>query len=77
MSFFQILGTNGTALDDPREADCVFDCYFEFNPNEFKDSQFWLLDMVPGSDYGYIASKKYIPGRRPTENNKVLTVGSM
>ena len=74
LSFFQILGPNGTALDDPRVSACVFNCSFEFSPNEFKDSQFWFLDLVPGSEYGYVGSKKYFPGLRPKQNNKILTL---
>ena len=58
LSFFQILGPNGTALDDPRVSDCVFNCSFEFSQNEFKDSQFWYLAKTNTNDeYGYIASK--------------------
>ena len=39
-------------------------CSVRFNLNEFKDSQFWFLDKNPGSDYGYIASNKYVPGQQ-------------
>ena len=39
-------------------------CSVRFKLNEFKDSQFWFLDKNPGSDYGYIASNKYVPGQQ-------------
>lgn len=39
-------------------------CSVRFELNEFKDSQFWFLDKNPGSDYGYIASNKYVPGQQ-------------
>ena len=70
MSFFQILAPNGTALEDQREnSDSDSDPIF--TKNELKENQFWYLDIVPGSDYGYIGSKKY-PGR----TNQVFTLGT-
>ena len=70
MSFFQILAPNGSALEDQREnSDSDSDPIF--TKNELKENQFWYLDIVPGSDYGYIGSKKY-PGR----TNQVFTLGT-
>ena len=42
----------------------LWGCSVKFEPNEYKDSQFWFLDKNPESDYGYIASNKYVPGEQ-------------
>ena len=39
-----------------------------FTQNEFKDSQFWYLNKIPETEYGFIGSKKYI------SEDKVLTI---
>merc|ERR1711935_768601 len=73
LSYFQILGPDGTALEDPKEDCDSYYCNPIFTPNEFKDSQFWYLDIVPGTDFGAIGPKKYTPALRP-ESNNVLTL---
>ena len=83
MSYFQILGSDGTALEDLSESDCVptyttnltNSCGPTFTLNEFKDSQFWYLDMVPGSDYGRIGPKKYSLRYSWAGTSTCLTVG--
>ena len=67
LSNFQVLGLDGTVLDDPNDPrvdDRFFHSSFEFTKNEFKASQFWFLDMVlvlSKKGFGYVTSKTYNP----------------
>ena len=68
ISYFQIKDTNGNALDATRETFNLENSVVMFTPNEFKDSQFWYLSKIPGSDYGYVGSKMYV------SESRVLTI---
>ena len=68
ISYFQIQDTNGNALDATREGYNGGNSIVMFTQNEFKDSQFWYLSKIPGTEYGFIGSKKYI------SEKKVLTI---
>ena len=67
ISHFQIQDSNGNALDATREG-THSNSVVMFTQNEFKDSQFWYLSKIPGTEYGFIGSKKYI------SEDKVLTI---
>ena len=67
ISYFQIQDANGNALDATREGPSSSSDVM-FTQNEFKDSQFWYLSKIPGTEYGFIGSKKYI------SEKKVLTI---
>ena len=60
VSYFQIQNSNGDALQATRDANSVK----RFTQNEFKDSQFWYLSKIPGTEYGFIGSKKKISEKR-------------
>ena len=68
ISYFQIQDTNGNALDATREGYNGGNSVVMFTQNEFKDSQFWYLNKMPETEYGFIGSKKYI------SEKKVLTI---
>ena len=67
ISYFQIQDTNGNALDATREGPYSSSDVM-FTQNEFKDSQFWYLNKIPETEYGFIGSKKYV------SEKKVLTI---
>ena len=67
ISYFQIQDANGNALDATREVPSSSSNVM-FTQNEFKDSQFWYLNKIPETEYGFIGSKKYI------SEKKVLTI---